>query len=284
MKEKMLIGAHVSFKKDTQLLGSLKDLISINGNSGGFYISDSRSYRKSYEIKDDEELISKFLENNDILLSNIVVHSPLVGNIASNDREKPTRELTIDSYYKDLKRMSKLGLKYLNFHPGSCPSYEEGISNISNGINELHERTDGDDTVVLIETMMKKGNYIGKKFEEVAEIISKVKNKSRVGVTIDTCHIWDAGYDLNNADKVLKEFDEVIGLKYLKAIHVNDSKNELGSNKDRHEQIGLGHIGLDNLKKFVNHQYIKDLPKVLETPYKEDNLKKWSEEIILLRN
>ncbi|NQX84217.1 MAG: deoxyribonuclease IV, partial [Mycoplasmataceae bacterium] len=179
----------------------------------------------------------------------------------------------IESYYKDLKRMSKVGLKYFNFHPGSCPSYEEGISNISNGINELQERTNGDDTVILIETMMKKGNYIGKKFEEVAEIISKVKDKSRVGVTIDTCHIWDAGYDLSDADKVLEEFDKVIGLKYLKAIHVNDSKNELGSNKDRHEQIGQGHIGLDNLKKFVNHPKIKNLPKVLETPYKEDNLK-----------
>ncbi len=283
--EKALIGAHLSYKKDTQLLGTIIDAISINANSGAFYISNSRSYTKfNQNLEIIEQAKNKALENN-IDLKNFIVHSPLIGNIANIDFNSQIFEKTIESYYKDLKMIEQAGIKYFNFHPGSAPDLDKGIKRIATGINILLNRTSNDNTVLLLETMMQKGNYIGKNFQQLKEIIDLVENKERIGVCMDTCHVWDAGYDIkNNLDGVLEEFDNVIGLNYLKALHINDSKNELGSNKDRHEFIGKGYIGLDALKKIVNHPKLKHLPKALETPYCDDDIKKWSHEIEILTN
>ncbi len=280
---KVIIGAHLSYKKSTQLLGMVEDAIAIDAKSGALYISNSRGY---WKFEQDLENVSKAKElalKNDINLENFIVHSPLVGNIANIDKDSDIYEKTVESYLQDLLMMENAGLKYFNFHPGSSPDREKGIKQIAKGINKLHSKTKGHNTVLLLETMMAKGNYIGRVFEDLKEIIDLVEDKTRIGVCMDTCHVWDAGYDIkNNLDKVLKEFDDVIGLHYLKGLHINDSKNELGSHKDRHENIGDGHIGLDALRKIVNHSKLKTLPKALETPYGSDDFTRWKKEMDLL--
>lgn len=285
MDKRILLGAHFSYLKKTQLLGVIKDCIEIGANSGAFYISNSRAYIK-YE-QDNDNLIEaiKLAKINNINMSNFIVHSPLVGNIANLDKESKIFERTFDSYLADLIMLEKAGIKYYNFHPGSSNNIDDGIKQIAKGINELHNNTRNHNTILLLETTVKKGNTIGSTFEELSKIISLVKDKKRIGVCIDTCHVWDAGYDIkNNLNGVLEEFDKIIGLKYLKGLHINDSKNELGSNKDRHEAIGKGHIGLEAMRKLINHPMLINLPKALETPYSNDNINRWREEIKLLLN
>ncbi len=281
--KQILLGAHLSYKKDTQLLGTIEDAITIGAKSGAFYISNSRAYTK-FEL--DLGMVAKARDlalDNKIDLENFIVHSPLVGNIANIDEDSFIFERTIESYFADLKMVEFAGIKYYNFHPGSAPDREKGIERIASGINSLHRMTEGHNTVLLLETMMAKGNYIGKVFEDLRDIIELVEDKTRVGVCMDTCHVWDAGYDIkNDLEGVLEHFDEVIGLGYLKALHINDSKNELGSHKDRHECIGKGHIGLKALKALVNHPKLINLPKALETPYGNDDFRKWKDEIELL--
>ncbi len=280
-----LLGAHLSYKKDTQLLGTIKDAIEVGANSGAFYISNSRGYVKFEQNLENVKLAKKLAEENNIDLKNFVVHSPLVGNIANLDHESNIHNLTIQSYTKDLMMMEIAGIKYFNFHPGSWKNREDGIKRIAKGIDQIHENTKGHKTILLLETMMSKGNMIGRKFEDLRDIIELVKDKSRIGVCFDTCHVWDAGYDIkNNLDNVLNEFDEIVGLNNLKALHINDSKNELGSNKDRHENIGEGYIGLEALRKIVRHPKLVDLPKALETPYGADDFKRWEYEIKLLKD
>lgn len=281
---KLLIGRHLPYLKETQLLGTIVEAITINANSGAMYVSNSRTYNKfdiDFEKIKEAKLLAK---SNNINIENFIVHSPLVGNLASTDGEKDIFDKTLQSYIGDLKIMNSIGLKFYNFHPGSNKNRELGIKRISEGINKMHLETKGHSTVTLLETMMAKGNYIGRNFEDLAEIINLVKDKTRVGVCIDTCHIWDAGYDLkNNLDGVIDEFDKIIGINYLKALHINDSKNELGSNKDRHENIGQGFIGLDSIEKIVHHPKLINLPKALETPYVLGEYDIWKKELDLLR-
>ncbi len=264
---KPLIGAHISYTVSDQLLESVKQTLEAGATSGAFYVSNSRGYNK-YEFNKEKALEAKTLaEENGLDITNFIVHSPLVGNIANTDKTKDIYQRTVESYLDDLKTMQKAGLKYFNFHPGSNENRELGIKTIAKGINQLMSKTKGDDTILLLETMMAKGNYIGRTFEDLKEIIDLVKDQSRIGVCLDTCHVWDAGYDIkNDLEGVLKEFDKVIGLKYLKALHINDSLNELASHKDRHANIGEGKIGKKALKAIVNHPKLKDLPKALETP------------------
>lgn len=282
--KQLLIGRHLPYLKSSQLRGTIEEAIEIGATSGALYVSNSRSYQK-FELNKDETLAGqKLAKEHNINLEDFIVHSPLVGNIASTDKEKGIYENTIKSYLEDLKTMNKIGFKYFNFHPGSNENRTKGIKRIAQGINKLHASTKGHNTVILLETMMAKGNYIGRKFEDLAEIIELVNDKSRIGVCIDTCHIWDAGYDIKNKlPKVLNEFDKVIGLDYLKALHINDSKNECGSNKDRHESIGKGSIGLEAIRKIVWHPKLVNLPKALETPYVLGEYDIWKKELDLLK-
>ena len=280
---KPLLGAHLSYKKDSQLLGTISDAIVIGANSGAFYISNSRGFIKSEQDMDLLNQAKELAKKNNIELSNFVVHSPLVGNIANIIPNSNIFENTVKSYLSDLKKLEVAGIKYFNFHPGSAPDKEKGIRRIASGINKLHKETKGDQTVLLLETMMGKGNYIGRTFEELAQIIDLVEDKTRIGVCMDTCHVWDGGYDIkNHFDEVLNDFDKIIGLDYLKAMHINDSKNDIGTHKDRHEEIGKGFIGLKALRYIVNHPKIYNLPKALETPYGQNDFRKWSEEIKML--
>ena len=282
--KKPLIGAHVSYKKENQLLDTINDLILIKATSGAIYISNSRAYIK-FPLNEKKLLeAQKIALENKFNIENIIVHAPLVGNIANTDKDSDIHKRTLESYYADLVTMHKSGLKLFNFHPGSSPDTYKAIKQIADSINELHERTKDHNTILLLETMMKKGNYIGINFEQLKQIIDLVNNKERVGVCFDTCHVWDAGYNLKEFDNVLEEFDKVIGLENLKALHINDSKNDLGSSKDRHEEIGKGYIGLKTLKEIVNHKSLRDIPKALETPYGKNDFKKWKDEIELLIN
>lgn len=280
MKKKALLGAHFSHLRKTQLLGTVKDAITSGATSGALYISNSRSYRK-FELDDDLiKQAHELAKENNFDIKNLIVHAPLVGNLANIDVESGIYENTLESYYQDLLNLEKCGLTLFNFHPGSCADKEKGFKQVAKGINELHKRTKGHGTILLLETMMTKGNYIGVNFEELRSIIDKVKDKSRIGICLDTCHVWDGGYDIkDNLNKVLKEFDNIIGLDYLKALHINDSKNELGSGKDRHDNIGKGFIGYEALHRIVNHPKLRDLPKALETPNKNVDLDLWIEEM-----
>lgn len=282
--KKILLGAHISYTKSEQLLGSIKDMIKINANSGAFYVSNSRGYNK-FELNEEKTIEGlKLAKENDINIENIIVHSPLIGNIANTNLDSDIWDRTLKSYYEDLKTLEKIGIKYYNFHPGSSKDKFKGIEKVAKAINILHNKTKGHKTILLIETMMPKGNYIGINFEELKQIINLVKDKKRIGICMDTCHVWDAGYDIkNDLDRVLERFDNIIGLKYLKALHINDSKNKIWSGKDRHEAIGKGHIGLKAIKELVHHKKLVNLPKALETPYNDDNITRWIKEIKLLR-
>ena len=210
----------------------------------------------------------------------LVAHAPYTYNLCSD--KETNREFAHRSMKEDLQRLEYLPGNYYNFHPGSHMKQgaDAGIGMISDTLNDI--LWEGMQTTVLLETMAGKGTEVGRSFEEIEAILEKVHLKAHMGVCLDTCHIHDAGYDdVTDLDGVLQEFDRVIGLSHLKAVHINDSKNPLGSHKDRHEKIGSGTIGLDAFRKIVNHPALRDLPFILETP-QEDN-DGYAEEIRLLR-
>ena len=261
----MIIGSHVSFKKDTQLVGSVKEAISYGSTTFMFYTGAPQNTNRQ-AINDDltKEAINLMNKNN-IDINNVIVHAPYIINLASNN------DCAVTFLKEELKRVEQLGMTKLVLHPGSSVklSKEEGIKNIIDNLNKVGKSN----VLILLETMAGKGTELGKTFEEIKEIIAGVKYP--LGVCLDTCHINDAGYDLNNFDEILDLFDKKIGLKYLKCIHVNDSKNVINAHKDRHENIGYGTIGFDNLIKIIYHEKLKGIPKILETPYvsMDDNSK-----------
>lgn len=199
-------------------------------------------------------------------LRDIVVHAPYIINLASFKPE--TFELAVTFLRKELDRTTAIGSKYIVLHPGSHTGKGEeyGIERIVEGLNEVLDKEH--DIYIALETMAGKGSEIAYKFEHIAEIMDKTKLNDKLAVCMDTCHMHDAGYDVvNDFDGVLKEFDGIVGLDRLKVIHINDSKNPKGARKDRHENIGFGHIGFEALNRIVHHETLKDIPKILETPY-----------------
>lgn len=267
----LLIGSHVSFNNNTQLLGSVKETLSYGANTFMFYTGAPQNTKRS-EIKDELTMEAyKLMKENNIDLSKVIVHAPYIVNLANSKNF----DFSVSFLIGELERCSILGIKYLVLHPGSSVDLprEIAIKNIYDGLNLV---LDNDyDVMILLETMAGKGTEIGKSFEELKTIIDNVKYKDKIGVCLDTCHISDAGYDISNFDKILKEFDKIIGLDKLKCLHINDSKNEIGSHKDRHENFGFGYLGFDNLIKVIYNEKLKDIPKILETPYvtKDDNSK-----------
>ena len=253
----MIIGSHVSFKKDSQLLGSVKEALSYGATTFMFYTgAPQNTNRQVIDIKLTNEA-KQLMKDNNIDINNVIVHAPYIINMASSN------DFAVKFLKEELKRCAILGINKIVLHPGSSVklSREEGIKNIINNLNAVGSH----EVMILLETMAGKGTELGKNFEEIKEIIDHVDYK--LGVCLDTCHINDAGYDVNNFDDLLKKFDEIIGLKYLKCVHINDSKNLINSHKDRHENIGFGTLGFDNLIKIIYHDKLKDIPKILETPY-----------------
>jgi len=269
------IGCHLSASKG--YLAMAKQAVSIGANTFQFFTRNPRG-GKAKEINEDD--VKAFLEySKEHGINRILAHAPYTSNACSADRG--IREFAKNTMADDLKRMEYTPGNYYNFHPGSHvgQGVEVGIDFIAEMLNEI--LTKEQTTTVLLETMSGKGSEVGRNFEELKAIIDKVKLKDKLGVCLDTCHIWDGGYDVvNNFDGVLDEFDKIIGLEKLKAIHLNDSKNDLASHKDRHEKIGEGKIGLDAISKIINNDRIKELPFYLETPNEIDG---YEREIELLK-
>lgn len=267
----LIIGSHVSYKNNTGLLGSVKEALSYGANTFMFYTGAPQNTMRG-EIND--KLTSEALElmkENNMDISKVIVHAPYIVNLANMNNF----DFSVSFLINEVERCNTLGMKYLVLHPGSAVncSREEAINNISDGLNLI---LDNDyDVTILLETMAGKGNEIGRSFEELKSIIDKVKFKDKIGVCIDTCHLNDAGYDIGNFDDILDLFDKVIGIDRIGCIHVNDSKNDMGSHKDRHENIGFGNLGFDNLINIIYNSRLEGIPKILETPYvtKDDNSK-----------
>ena len=271
----LTIGCHLSASKG--FLHMAKEAVSINANTFQFFTRNPRGFK----AKDlDEKDIEKFLLYiEDKSFAPIVAHAPYTLNACSADPK--IRELAKITMEDDIRRMEYLPNNYYNFHPGSHvkQGVEIGIDYIVEMLNSIlkPEQT----TKVLLETMAGKGSEIGRSFEEIKAILDRVELSDKMGVCLDTCHIWDAGYDVvNNLDAVVDEFDRVIGLDKLCAIHLNDSKNPFSSHKDRHEVIGEGNLGLEAISRIINHPQLKHLPFELETP---NDLDGYAKEIALLR-
>ena len=259
----LIIGSHVSFKSDTQLIGSVKETLSYGANTFMFYTGAPQNTSRG-QINDNltKEALS-LMEKNNIDINNVVVHAPYIINLANKDN----LEFSTSFLKQEIRRCESLGIKKLVLHPGSHvgQGIDVGIKNIIDGLNMTLEPDMN--IFICLETMAGKGSELGKTFDELKEIIDGVKLKDKIMVCLDTCHINDAGYDIASFNEVLDEFDRIIGLERLGCIHINDSKNVLGSHKDRHENIGFGTIGYTNLINVIYHDKLKDIPKILETPY-----------------
>lgn len=269
------IGCHLSTSKGYAHMA--EEILSLGGNTFQFFTRNPRG--GSAKVIDESD-IAKFkalCKNNGIDI--ILAHAPYTLNAASADEK--IREFARETMADDLLRMEYTPGNFYNFHPGSHvgQGVETGIQHIVTMLNEVMkpEQT----TTVLLETMAGKGSEIGRTFEELRSIIDGVELKEHLGVCLDTCHVYDAGYDIvGNLDGVLEEFDRVIGFKRLKAIHLNDSKNPFESHKDRHEKIGEGSIGIEAMKRIINHPKLRELPFFLETPNELDG---YAKEISLLK-
>lgn len=269
------IGCHLSISKGYENMGN--EALKINANTFQFFTRNPRGGKiKDLNENDINKLLGLMQENK---FAKILAHAPYTMNLCSDKED--IRDFAKNMMKEDLERMEYLPGNMYNFHPGSHVGQgtEKGIEYIVKALNEV--LTENQTTTVLLETMAGKGSEIGRNFEELKRIMDKVYLKDKLGVCLDTCHINDAGYDVSNMDKVLEEFDKVIGLDYLKAIHLNDSMNEKGSHKDRHQKIGEGTIGIKNIEKIINNPILKKLPFYLETPNELDG---YAKEIKLLRN
>ena len=263
---KLTIGSHVSFKKEDQLLGSVKEALSYGSNAFMIYTGAPQNTRRDKINSTLTKEAKNLMEKNNIDIKNVVVHAPYLINLA-NANNADNYNFSISFLKQEISRCEELGINKIVLHPGSHvgAGVEVGIENIINALN-LVIRED-QSVYICLETMSGKGSECGSSFEEIKEIIDGVKYNDKLLVCLDTCHMHDAGYDVSDFDKLMKDFDETIGLDKLGCIHVNDSKNERGIKKDRHANIGYGNIGFDNLINIIYHPLLKSVPKILETPY-----------------
>ena len=270
------IGCHLSASKGYKAM--INDALKIGANVFQFFTRNPRGGNaKNIDEKDISEFLKIKSENN---FGPILAHAPYTLNACSKD--EAIRNFSINTMADDIQKMELTPNNYYNFHPGSHTGQGEeiGIKYISDMLNQIISPTQT--TIVLLETMAGKGSEIGKTFQEIQQIISQTKYQDKIGVCMDTCHIFDAGYDIiNKLDDTLYEFDKIIGLNKLYAIHLNDTKNPYKSHKDRHEKIGQGFIGIEAITKIINHPKLKHLPFYLETP---NELEGYSEEIKLLKS
>ncbi len=269
------IGCHLSAAKGYEHMG--KEALKINATTFAFFTRNPRGGKsKALDLEDVHKLLA-ITEANDF--GKLVAHAPYTLNPCSKD--KKVRDFAYIAMSEDMERMEHTPGNYYNFHPGSHvgQGVEAGIDMIADLLNRI--LTPEQTTTVLLETMAGKGSEIGGRFEELAAIIDKVELKDKIGVCMDTCHVSDAGYDIiNDLDGVLEEFDRIVGLDYLKAMHINDSLNPAGARKDRHARIGEGHLGTETIVNVITHPKLKELPFILETPNELDG---YAAEISLLR-
>lgn len=278
----LILGSHVGFKKDEQLLGSLKEALSYGANTFMFYTGAPQNTMRYpiNEEKRDEALL--MMREHDIDYSKVVVHAPYIINLANDDEIK--FNFSVQFLKEEIARCNILGIKKMVLHPGSHVGLgiERGIESIIRGLNLI---LDGKyDVTILLETMAGKGSEVGSRLEEIKTIIDGVNDKEHIGVCIDTCHLSDAGYDLRDFDKFLEEFDKIIGVDKIGCVHVNDSKNVFGLHKDRHENIGFGEVGFDTLMNVIYNKRLEEVPKILETPYVDREYPPYKYEIEMIKN
>ena len=274
-KDMLYIGNHTSSSKGYAAMG--RQIVKNGGNTFAFF---TRNPRGGNAKAIDPADVARFLEiATEHEFGKIVAHAPYTLNACA--AKENLRDFARETFADDLNRMEATPGNYYNFHPGSHvgQGMEVGIQKIADVLNAV--LTEEQSTTVLLETMAGKGSEVGSRFEELHAIMELVEKRDKLGICLDTCHVWDAGYDIvNDLDGVLKEFDQIIGLEHLKAIHLNDSLNALGSHKDRHARIGEGQIGLDALVRVIRHPALDGRPVILETPNDDEG---WTREIALLR-
>lgn len=277
----LIIGSHVSFGND-QLLGSVKEAISYGANTFMFYTgAPQNTLRKPINDSLSIEALLLMKEHN-IMFDKVVCHAPYIINLA-NKIEPEKYEFSINFLRTEIDRCILLGVKYLIIHPGSAVKHEKNValSNIVNALNKV--LTKDDNIVILLETMAGKGTECGINNSELKYIIDGVIYNEKIGVCLDTCHLNDSGIDISKFDDYLDKFNEEIGIDRIKCVHINDSKNEQGTHKDRHANIGFGTLGFKNLINIIYNKRLENVPKILETPYVND-LAPYKEEIIMIRN
>lgn len=287
MNTKLIIGSHVSFNNTTQLIGSVKEALSYGSNTFMFYTGAPQNTKRG-EIKDELTYEAyKIMKENNIDLSKVVIHAPYIVNLGNLENF----DFSVSFLKQEIARANQLGIKNVVLHPGSSVSYNrsDSINSIIKGLNLILDNNY--DVRICLETMAGKGTEIGSTMEEIKTIINGIKYKNKIGVCLDTCHLSDSGIDISLFDEYLDLFDKEIGIDYIKVIHINDSKNEQGSHKDRHENIGLGTIGFNILINVIYNKRLNSIPKILETPYvtKDDNSKEkeyppYKQEIEMIRN
>lgn len=278
----LYIGSHVGFKKDSQLLGSVQEALSYGANTFMFYTGAPQNTSR-YPIMDGLTLEAMALmKEHDFDYSKVVVHAPYIINLA-NDKDPEKFKFSVRFLQEELERCELLGIKSIVLHPGSHVGLgvDAAISNIAKGLNMI---LGTHDVTILLETMAGKGTEVGSSLEEIKRIVDLVDDKEHIGVCLDTCHLNDAGYDMSKFDDFLDQFDSLIGLDKLGCVHVNDSKNVLGAHKDRHENIGFGTIGFDNLISVIYNNRLENIPKILETPYVDREFAPYRYEIEMIRN
>jgi len=281
----LYLGSHVSFDSKEQLLRSVKEAISYGANTFMFYtgapqntnrciINDELTY-KAYEL----------MKENNINLEKVISHAPYIVNLA-NDLDPSKYDFSINFLKNEVSRLESLGIKYLVLHPGSSVGLERNhaINNIVVGLNKI--LYPGCPVTILLETMAGKGTEIGINLSEIKTIIDGVELKENIGVCLDTCHLNDSGIDISKFDEFLNNFDEIIGIDKIKCVHINDSKNNIGEHKDRHENFGIGTIGFDNLINVIYNERLESVPKILETPYvgKKKEYPPYKHEIEMIKN
>lgn len=275
----LIIGSHVSFKKDNQLIGSVNESISYGSTTFMFYTGAPQNTSRC-DIDDKlTDKAKKIMEENNIDINNVVVHAPYIINLANSKNF----DFNVSFLKQEIKRVEKLGVDKLVLHPGSHVGLgiDKGIKNIIDALNAAIDKNQK--VIICLETMAGKGTELGTTFEQLKQIIDGVTFKDKVAICMDTCHLNDYGYDVSDFDAILNNFDAIIGLDKLKVIHINDSKNIRESHKDRHENIGYGTIGFDNLIKIIYNDKLKKVPKILETPY-IDGTAPYKKEIDMIRN
>ena len=271
----MWIGSHISASKGYEAMG--KQALALGANTFAFFTRNPRGGKAKEITQADVDKFLAIAKENDF--GTLVAHAPYTMNACAERPE--VRELAFQMFEDDLRRMEYTPNNYYNFHPGSHvgQGVEEGIRKIVEVLNTVLKKEQT--TTVLLETMAGKGSEVGSTFEELKTIREQLLLPEKVGVCLDTCHVWDAGYDIvNDLDGVLEEFDRVIGLEHLKAIHFNDSMNPCGSHKDRHALVGEGHIGLEAMRRVATHDKLKNLPFILETPNDDAG---YAKEIAMIR-
>ncbi|MFC7783255.1 MULTISPECIES: deoxyribonuclease IV [unclassified Rossellomorea] len=280
------IGSHVSMSGKKMLLASSEEAVSYGANTFMIYTgAPQNTRRKKIEDLNIEAGIAHMKENG---IEDIVVHAPYIINIG-NTTNPATFELGVNFLRSEIERTEALGAGQIVLHPGAHvgAGADKGIDKIIEGLNEV--LTKDHKVQIALETMAGKGSECGRSFEELAQIINGVELNDRLSVCFDTCHTHDAGYNIvEDFDGVLEEFDKIVGIDRLKVLHINDSKNERGASKDRHENLGFGHIGFKALNYIVHHPQLKEIPKILETPYvgedKKNKKPPYKFEIDMLRN